>query len=94
MGEGGEMKAYDWSNKNLRVVEWVKCSERMPEPDKSVWIIFEDITYEAFLINSSINKQYWEAASPSIDGYEIDPLCFSVEEIDWWMELPELPGEE
>lgn len=90
------MKCYDWSNKNLRVVEWVRCSERMPQPNKPVWILFEGTTYDAILIESSIGKKYWEGSWKLDTGWGLEPICFSVEQVEWWMYLPELPdvGEE
>jgi hypothetical protein len=87
-------KCYDWSNKNLRVVEWVKCSEKMPEEGRKCIGVFEI-------------KDDW--FSPSIIEFRIDTsggdvnkyydgngslLGAAYKRLLWWFYIPELPTEE
>jgi len=87
MGEGGEMKAYDWSNKNLRVVEWVKCSERMPEIGKNILFgyLHSNLSIVCQLTEEK-GKYFWLHVGGNGKSTKIQTAGFH-----WWMELPELP---
>lgn len=78
------MKSYDWSNKNLRVVEWVSCKERMPEEGREVYVKGSD-RYGKVAIVSTYSK---------IDGWSDCVMgCANVEsaEITHWFYIPEPP---
>jgi hypothetical protein len=76
------MKSYDWSNKNLRVVEWVKCSERMPEEEKRYFVSY-------VTLKGGSRQKHFVADYDPIEERWLNLL--GDVEIVWWMEIPELP---
>lgn len=70
----------------MTVSEWVKCSERMPEPGRTV-IACNAITSIAivrFVIREKEGTEGWE-------GVTMKPPVYSKNWFTHWMPLPEVP---
>lgn len=80
------MKCYDWSNKNLRVVEWVRCKERMPEEEK-LCAIKGDVGLGHFRAIAVWTGECWKEE-------DRDGFAWGSNQVQCWLLIPELPEEE
>ncbi len=77
---------YDWSNKNLRVVEWVPFTEQtQPKRDVDLYVITKTGQHK--------RAYYWkddhEGGIYFVDA-EFNGFT-SVDDVEWWFEVPKLP---
>lgn len=67
-------------------MEWIKCSDRLPNEDELVLVYGEDGVFRAYY--NDINFPSWQC-SP-IGSYAGDGCVFG---ITHWMPLPEIPND-
>lgn len=79
------MKCYDWSNKNLRVVEWVSSSEGTPEED-TLYVIRGDIGYGRFYAIAVWTGECWREENR--EGF-----AWGSAQVERWLELPDTEEE-
>lgn len=72
-------------------IEWVRCSDRMPEPDGPevlVWDGYEYFVAKLLMLEegpSDREKPFWRTPGDEFYAYP---------ESEWWAPLPEPPGGE
>lgn len=76
-------KCYDHNKKNQRIVEWVRCEERMPEEGRLCAIV-GDLGHGLFKTFANWKGYYWKDDE---DGQ----YCFARGHVKWWCYWPELP---
>ena len=66
-------------------MNWIKTSERLPEIEKTVFIVTSDTDYLTACLHKDSNDAYWAG-----EDFE-----FELEDVTCWMEIPPpLPEEQ
>jgi hypothetical protein len=78
-------KCYDWINDPPQVVEWVKCSERLPENESKVLVLTKDRRIYIFK---------YEPDREPLFPFTVPGGYFAIDYVTDWMPLPNIRKEE
>lgn len=77
-------------------MNWIKCSDRLPEKDGEYLVYVSDRIWSGAMVlwfTNDFSQLYNDLSYPHKGFYENDPEygCIKYEEVTHWMPLPEPP---